>query len=95
MKSKNACAVVLAMALSWIGKPAVASVTEAVFDPVEYVNPLIGTQSTFQLSTGNTYPALKVSSPSPPNSVSSPPRPAIISSPFPAIKVFLSLSPPI
>ncbi|HRG12504.1 MAG TPA: GH92 family glycosyl hydrolase, partial [Macellibacteroides fermentans] len=58
MKSKNACAVVLAMALSWIGKPAVASVTEAVFDPVEYVNPLIGTQSTFQLSTGNTYPAI-------------------------------------
>lgn len=58
MKSKNACAVVLVMALSWIGKPAVASVTEAVFDPVEYVNPLIGTQSTFQLSTGNTYPAI-------------------------------------
>lgn len=58
MKSRNACAVFLAMALSWIGKPAVASVTEAVFDPVEYVNPLIGTQSTFQLSTGNTYPAI-------------------------------------
>ena len=28
------------------------------FDPVEYVNPLVGTQSTFELSTGNTYPAI-------------------------------------
>ncbi|MCC8170843.1 MAG: GH92 family glycosyl hydrolase [Parabacteroides sp.] len=28
------------------------------FDPVEYVNPLIGTQSTYELSTGNTYPAI-------------------------------------
>jgi predicted alpha-1,2-mannosidase len=29
-----------------------------VFDPVEYVNPLVGTQSTYALSTGNTYPAI-------------------------------------
>lgn len=29
-----------------------------VFDPVEYVNPLMGTQSTFELSAGNTYPAI-------------------------------------
>lgn len=29
-----------------------------LFDPVEYVNPLMGTQSTFELSTGNTYPAI-------------------------------------
>lgn len=28
------------------------------FDPVEYVNPLMGTQSTFRLSNGNTYPAI-------------------------------------
>ncbi|MDL2221458.1 GH92 family glycosyl hydrolase [Parabacteroides sp. OttesenSCG-928-N08] len=28
------------------------------FDPVEYVNPLMGTLSTFELSTGNTYPAI-------------------------------------
>ena len=28
------------------------------FDPVEYVNPLIGTLSTFELSTGNTYPVI-------------------------------------
>ena len=26
--------------------------------PVDYVNPLVGTQSTFELSTGNTYPAI-------------------------------------
>jgi len=29
-----------------------------VFDPVEYVNPLVGTQSTYALSAGNTYPAV-------------------------------------
>ena len=28
------------------------------FDPVEYVNPLMGTLSTFELSNGNTYPAI-------------------------------------
>ena len=28
------------------------------FSPVDYVNPLIGTQSTFDFSTGNTYPAI-------------------------------------
>lgn len=28
------------------------------FDPAEYVNPLMGTQSTFRLSNGNTYPAI-------------------------------------
>ncbi|MDR1682969.1 MAG: GH92 family glycosyl hydrolase, partial [Candidatus Symbiothrix sp.] len=27
-------------------------------DPVDYVNPLVGTQSKFELSTGNTYPAI-------------------------------------
>ena len=31
---------------------------ERAFDPVEYANPLIGTQSTYELSTGNTYPAI-------------------------------------
>lgn len=28
------------------------------FDPVELVNPLMGTDSEFRLSTGNTYPAI-------------------------------------
>ena len=27
-------------------------------EPVDYVNPLVGTQSSFQMSTGNTYPAI-------------------------------------
>ena len=27
-------------------------------DPVDYVNPLTGTASTYELSTGNTYPAI-------------------------------------
>ena len=30
----------------------------AAIEPVDYVNPLVGTQSSFQLSTGNTYPAI-------------------------------------
>ena len=29
-----------------------------MLDPVDYVNPLTGTASTYQLSTGNTYPAI-------------------------------------
>ncbi|MCI1647372.1 MAG: GH92 family glycosyl hydrolase [Bacteroides sp.] len=32
--------------------------TLAVKSPVDYVNPLVGTQSKFELSTGNTYPAI-------------------------------------
>jgi predicted alpha-1,2-mannosidase len=31
---------------------------EIDFDPVEMVNPLMGTESTYELSTGNTYPAI-------------------------------------
>ena len=30
----------------------------AELEPVDYVNPLVGSQSSFQLSTGNTYPAI-------------------------------------
>ncbi len=32
--------------------------SEEVFDPVEFVNPLMGTDSEYKLSTGNTYPAI-------------------------------------
>ncbi|MCD7712907.1 MAG: glycoside hydrolase family 92 protein, partial [Firmicutes bacterium] len=38
--------------------PATAHAETNGFDPVEYVNPLMGTQSTYELSTGNTYPAI-------------------------------------
>lgn len=38
-----------------VGIPARA---QTVFDPVAYVNPLMGTQSSFELSAGNTYPAI-------------------------------------
>lgn len=31
---------------------------DAVHDPVDFVNPLMGTQSTYAISTGNTYPSL-------------------------------------
>lgn len=46
----------LTIFLAGTGKPALAE--DETFDPVEYVNPLMGTQSTFELSTGNTYPAI-------------------------------------
>lgn len=39
----------LATAMAW-------STNAETFDPVEYVNPLVGSESTFELSTGNTYP---------------------------------------
>ena len=35
-----------------------AAVLAANLEPVDYVNPLVGTQSNFELSTGNTYPAI-------------------------------------
>jgi len=31
---------------------------DAVHDPVDFVNPLMGTQSTYSISTGNTYPSI-------------------------------------
>ncbi len=58
MRYKTKLAVISAITLCWIGIPALVLANEETFDPVEYVNPLIGSQSTFQLSTGNTYPAI-------------------------------------
>ena len=34
------------------------SIARTVSDPVDFVNTLVGTQSKFELSTGNTYPAV-------------------------------------
>ena len=56
MKKQHLLALALASMMAWL-QPAQADDTGAV-DPVEYVNPLVGTQSTFELSTGNTYPAI-------------------------------------
>ena len=50
--------VALMVLMSVWGSTAGAGPKEAPFDPVEYVNPLMGTQSTFELSAGNTYPAI-------------------------------------
>lgn len=58
MKQNYFITTLLAMIFCWITKPANVLANEEGFDPVEYVNPLIGSQSTFQLSTGNTYPAI-------------------------------------
>ena len=56
MKKKSIWAFALIAMLTCLGRPAVAS--DGAFDPVKYVNPLMGTQSSFELSTGNTYPAI-------------------------------------
>ena len=56
MKKKSIWAFALIAMLTCLGRPAVAA--DGAFDPVEYVNPLMGTQSTYELSTGNTYPAI-------------------------------------
>jgi predicted alpha-1,2-mannosidase len=57
MKKRKTWRLALTLAVAFVFKPAFA-VGEGGFDPVEYVNPLMGTQSTFELSTGNTYPAI-------------------------------------
>lgn len=44
----------ICFSLSAIARPA----NECNADKVQYVNPLMGTQSTFELSAGNTYPAI-------------------------------------
>ena len=56
MKRKTFWAVAGIASLMWIGQSLNVQATET-FDPVEYVNPLMGSESTFELSTGNTYPA--------------------------------------
>ncbi len=58
MKRRNVSALVLSALLAGAGAPAVAASEGEAFDPVEYVMPLMGSQSTFELSTGNTYPAV-------------------------------------
>jgi len=45
--------------LQWVSNPVfVSAASSDSFSPVDYVNPLIGSQSTYELSTGNTYPAI-------------------------------------
>ena len=39
---------------------AIACTHKPAMEPVDYVNPLVGTLSTYNLSTGNTYPAIAV-----------------------------------
>ncbi len=56
MNKKNVLAIALVAMTAWIGKPAMAAPGNDAFDPVEYAMPLMGTQSSFELSTGNTYP---------------------------------------
>lgn len=58
MKKNGIWAFALASLLAWHGGEKLQAASETgSFDPVEYVNPLIGSESSFELSTGNTYPA--------------------------------------
>ena len=57
MNKKSLWALALAATMGFSAQTFSASANEA-FDPVNYVNPLVGTESTFELSTGNTYPAI-------------------------------------
>ena len=47
MKKKSIWAFALIAMLTSLGRPAAAA--DVAFDPVGYVNPLMGTQSTFEL----------------------------------------------
>jgi len=58
MKEKNVLFVALLAAVVLLFNPKQAVAAENDFDPVEFVNPLMGTLSSFELSTGNTYPAI-------------------------------------
>ena len=46
------------IALTLMAMGLAVAVKAATLEPVDYVNPLVGTQSSFELSTGNTYPAI-------------------------------------
>lgn len=58
MNNKNVCVAILLATIVLLFNPQQAEAAGDGFDPVEYANPLMGTLSTFELSTGNTYPAI-------------------------------------
>lgn len=49
---KKIIGIVLLSIATWV------TAAQSAFDPVEWVNPLMGTQSSFRLSAGNTYPVI-------------------------------------
>jgi predicted alpha-1,2-mannosidase len=57
MKKRKLLSFIILFAFTLVVKT-VSAVSKEAFDPVEFVNPLMGTQSTFEFSTGNTYPAI-------------------------------------
>lgn len=44
--------------LTFLPEVLFSQTTEQITDPADLVNPLMGTQSNFSLSAGNTYPAI-------------------------------------
>ncbi|SHF87608.1 hypothetical protein SAMN05444405_1161, partial [Bacteroides luti] len=58
MRNNIRTTIIIVVMLCWIGKPFSVLASSDSFSPVDYVNPLIGSQSTYELSTGNTYPAI-------------------------------------
>jgi putative alpha-1,2-mannosidase len=47
-----------ALAAFWLAADVARAQTPAAADPIQWVNPLIGTDSKPDLSNGNTYPAI-------------------------------------
>ncbi|SHG00588.1 hypothetical protein SAMN05444405_1201, partial [Bacteroides luti] len=59
MRNKKLLAAIFTVLLQWVSNPVfVSAASSDSSSPVDYVNPLIGSQSTYELSTGNTYPAI-------------------------------------
>ena len=51
-------AIVLSGVLAGMSCGAFGQFIDKTGEPVDYVNPLMGTQSTYELSSGNTYPSI-------------------------------------
>src|SRR5687767_10300256 len=58
MISKSAFKSFFPFLFLFLSLPALGQVVAKVSDPVEWVNPLMGTDSKVSLSNGNTYPAI-------------------------------------
>ncbi len=56
--SKSVTVIIIPLVLAAIASCSTTNRDNEVFDPVEMVNPLMGTDSEFKLSNGNTYPAI-------------------------------------
>lgn len=58
MKKKSMWIMALGIIFAWNAGSTMATPDSGILDPVEYADPLMGTQSSYELSAGNTYPAI-------------------------------------